>query len=89
MELFLQLAGMVGLIVLGASIITAVPPPPDHDNLIGKMYIAIEFLALNIGHAKEKAGCSTAYYMRRRTILMNALKGKATKLEDSFNGPEL
>ena len=46
--------GIVTGIVCAASIICALTPTPKDDALIGKLYKAIELLALNIGKAKEK-----------------------------------
>ena len=55
MDMFLQVAGIVGIVVLVASIIAAVTPTPDDDNLLGKLYKIIDILALNIGKAKDVA----------------------------------
>jgi hypothetical protein len=40
-------------IVAAASAVTALTPTPDDDKVVGKIYRVLDFLALNIGHAKE------------------------------------
>lgn len=45
--------GIVTGIVCLASIICALTPTPKDDQLIGKLYKAIELLAINIGKAKQ------------------------------------
>ena len=40
--------------VTAASAIAALTPTPADDKLIGKLYKIIDFLALNIGKAKDK-----------------------------------
>jgi hypothetical protein len=44
---------MVTSIVCVASIVCAITPTPKDDALIGKLYKAIELLALNVGKAKH------------------------------------
>ena len=46
--------GIITGIVCAASIICALTPTPKDDQLIGKLYKAIELLAFNIGKAKQK-----------------------------------
>jgi hypothetical protein len=40
-------------VVAAASAVTALTPTPRDDVFIGKAYQLLEFLALNIGHAKD------------------------------------
>ena len=42
-------------IIAIASLVAAVTPTPKGDKLLGKLYKVIDFLALNIGKAKDKA----------------------------------
>lgn len=42
-------------VVAAASAITAITPTPRDDTFVGKLYRALEILALNIGHAKDRA----------------------------------
>lgn len=44
----------VTAIVSAASIIAAVTPTPQDDNIIRKIYKIVDLLALNIGKAKEQ-----------------------------------
>ena len=53
MEMIMNIVGMVTSIVCIASIVCAITPTPKDDALIGKLYKAIELLALNIGKAKQ------------------------------------
>jgi hypothetical protein len=49
-----QIIGALTSIVTGASAIAALTPTPKDDTFIGKIYKVIDFLALNIGKAKDK-----------------------------------
>jgi hypothetical protein len=49
-----QIIGALTSIVTGASALAALTPTPKDDSLIGKIYKVIDFLALNIGKAKDK-----------------------------------
>lgn len=40
-------------LVTAASAITAVTPTPRDDRIVGKLYKALEIMALNIGRAKD------------------------------------
>jgi hypothetical protein len=51
-EWVVEIIGVVTAIVCGASFIAAVTNTPKDDELLGKLYKAIELLALNIGKAK-------------------------------------
>jgi len=42
-------------IIAIASLVAAVTPTPSGDKLLGKLYTVIDFLALNIGKAKQLA----------------------------------
>jgi len=53
MEMIMNIVGMVTSIVCVASIVCAITPTPKDDALIGKLYKAIELLALNVGKAKH------------------------------------
>lgn len=44
----------VTAIIAIASVVAAVTPTPQGDKLLAKLYKAIDFLALNIGKAKDK-----------------------------------
>lgn len=46
--------GIITGIVCLASMICALTPTPKDDAMMGKLYKAIELLALNIGKAKDK-----------------------------------
>jgi hypothetical protein len=41
-------------IVTGASALAALTPTPKDDTFVGKLYKVVDFLALNIGKAKDK-----------------------------------
>ena len=41
-------------IIAIASLVAAVTPTPEGDKFLGKLYKVIDFLALNIGKAKDK-----------------------------------
>jgi hypothetical protein len=41
-------------IIAIASLVAAVTPTPKGDKFLGKLYKVIDFLALNIGKAKDK-----------------------------------
>jgi hypothetical protein len=49
-----QIIGALTSIVTGASALAALTPTPKDDSLMGKLYKVIDFLALNIGKAKDK-----------------------------------
>ena len=49
-----QIVGALTSIVTGASALAALTPTPKDDSIIGKIYKVIDFLALNIGKAKDK-----------------------------------
>jgi hypothetical protein len=49
-----QIIGALTSIVTGASALAALTPTPKDDTFIGKIYKVIDFLALNIGKAKDK-----------------------------------
>jgi hypothetical protein len=53
MDLIMNIVGVVTSVVCLASIICAITPTPKDDQLIGKLYKAIELLAVNIGKAKQ------------------------------------
>lgn len=40
-------------LVAAASAITALTPTPRDDNIVGRIYRVLEWLALNVGRAKE------------------------------------
>jgi hypothetical protein len=48
----IQIIGVVTGVVCAESLIAAVTDTPKDDELLGKLYKAIELLALNIGKAK-------------------------------------
>jgi hypothetical protein len=49
-----QIIGALTSIVTGASALAALTPTPKDDSLVGKLYKVVDFLALNIGKAKDK-----------------------------------
>lgn len=49
-----QIIGALTSIVTGASALAALTPTPKDDSLIGKLYKVVDFLALNVGKAKDK-----------------------------------
>jgi hypothetical protein len=49
-----QIIAALTSIVTGASAIAALTPTPKDDTFVGKLYKIIDFLALNIGKAKDK-----------------------------------
>ena len=49
-----QIIGALTSIVTGASALAALTPTPKDDSFMGKLYKVIDFLALNIGKAKDK-----------------------------------
>jgi hypothetical protein len=46
--------GIVSAVIALASAISAVTPTPKPDTFLAKVYSVIDFLALNIGKAKDK-----------------------------------
>jgi hypothetical protein len=48
-----QIISALTSIVTGASALAALTPTPKDDTFIGKLYKVIDFLALNIGKAKD------------------------------------
>tara|TARA_R110000751_G_scaffold114140_1_gene213505 strand:+ start:59 stop:256 length:198 start_codon:yes stop_codon:yes gene_type:complete len=51
-ELIAILTGVVTV----ASAVAALTPTPKDDNVVGKVYGVIDWLALNVGKAKDKPG---------------------------------
>jgi hypothetical protein len=49
-----QIINALTAIVTGASALAALTPTPKDDSFIGKIYKVIDFLALNVGKAKDK-----------------------------------
>ena len=41
-------------VVMGASAVAALTPTPIDDGIVKKMYIVLDWLALNVGRAKDK-----------------------------------
>ena len=48
-----ELIGIITGIVTVASAIAALTPTPKDDNIVGKLYKVVDFLAINIGKAKD------------------------------------
>ncbi len=42
-------------IAVCAALTAALPPPPDRSTVWGRIYTALDFIALNIGHGKTVA----------------------------------
>ena len=53
MNIFNVLAWVTAIISI-ASVVAAITPTPQGDKLLAKLYKVIDFLALNIGKAKDK-----------------------------------
>lgn len=49
-----QIIAALTSIVTGASAIAALTPTPKDDTFVGKLYKIIDWLALNVGKAKDK-----------------------------------
>ena len=49
-----QIISALTSIVTGASALAALTPTPKDDSIVGKLYKMVDFLALNIGKAKDK-----------------------------------
>ena len=49
-----QILGAMTSVVAACSAIAALTPTPMDDGLVRKLYKIVDFLALNIGRAKEK-----------------------------------
>ena len=45
---------IVPWIVMGASAVAALTPTPVDDGIVKKMYMVLDWFALNIGRAKDK-----------------------------------
>ena len=52
--LFINIFMWVTAIIAIASLVAAVTPTPQGDKLLANLYKVIDFLALNIGKAKDK-----------------------------------
>ena len=52
--MYLNIFMWVTAIIAIASLVAAVTPTPQGDKLLAKLYKAIDFLALNVGKAKDK-----------------------------------
>ena len=46
--------GMLTAVVAAASAICALTPTPKDDSIVRKLYVVVEWLALNVGKAKDK-----------------------------------
>ena len=51
---YINMCMWVTAIIAIASLVAAVTPTPQWDKLLAKLYKVIDFLALNIGKAKDK-----------------------------------
>jgi hypothetical protein len=54
MMMWINIFMWVTAIIAIASLVAAVTPTPQGDKLLSKIYKVIDFLALNIGKAKDK-----------------------------------
>ena len=54
MEMIVNALSWITIVVTVASLIAASTPTPKDDVWIGKLYKFLDFLALNIGKAKDK-----------------------------------
>ena len=50
-----ELVGILTGVVAVASAIAALTPTPKDDTIVGKVYKVVDWLALNVGKAKDKA----------------------------------
>tara|TARA_R100000808_G_C2155447_1_gene168004 strand:- start:22303 stop:22491 length:189 start_codon:yes stop_codon:yes gene_type:complete len=48
-----ELIGIITGIVTVASAIAALTPTPKDDTIVGKLYKVVDFLAINVGKAKD------------------------------------
>jgi hypothetical protein len=49
-----SIIGCLTAVVAAASAICALTPTPKDDSIVRKLYIIVEWLALNVGKAKDK-----------------------------------
>ena len=54
LDTILKLVSVIPWLVSICSLIAALTPTPADDKLVGKAYKILDWLALNIGRAKEK-----------------------------------
>ena len=45
---------VVPWLVMGASAVAALTPTPVDDGIVKKMYVVLDWVALNVGRAKDK-----------------------------------
>ena len=48
-----EILGAITAIVAAASAVCALTPTPKDDNIVRKIYVIVEWLALNVGKAKD------------------------------------
>ena len=53
-----ELIAIASSVVALASLIAAITPTPKDDTWVGKAYKIVDWLALNVGKAKDKPGAS-------------------------------
>jgi|TARA_R100001163_G_scaffold65293_1_gene61983 hypothetical protein len=53
--LYLNIFAWVTAIIAIASLVAAITPTPKGDKFLAKLYKVIDFLALNIGKAKDRS----------------------------------
>tara|TARA_R100001163_G_scaffold11767_1_gene10762 strand:+ start:183 stop:362 length:180 start_codon:yes stop_codon:yes gene_type:complete len=49
-----NIIGCLTAVVAAASAICALTPTPKDDSIVRKLYVIVEWLALNVGKAKDK-----------------------------------
>jgi len=49
-----ELLGAISMVIAACSAIAALTPTPTDDGWVKKLYKVVDFLALNIGRAKQK-----------------------------------
>ena len=54
LDFILKLIQIVPYIIAAASLIASLTPTPKDDKFIGKVYKFVDWVALNIGRAKDK-----------------------------------
>jgi len=54
LQLILVIIKIFPWFVMGASAVAALTPTPVDDGIVKKMYVVIDWVALNVGRAKDK-----------------------------------
>jgi len=54
LQLILVIIKIFPWFVMGASAVAALTPTPVDDGIVKKMYVVLDWVALNVGRAKDK-----------------------------------